>query len=160
MSVTIIKKQVEQSTLVTDFEEEQEDLVVGLSDDVDVAADLSYKMAELNGQVKELGKKYKKAIGPLLENLLELESPAQDESFTTDTHMNVVEVSAESTVRTVDGNKQVFALLEKLQSGLAFDLMHFNLSDMDKYLTPKQLEKLVSKDYSGRRAIKFYPKEK
>lgn len=62
-----------------------------------------------------------------------------------------------STLRSVtDDREAVIAELEKVDPGLALALAKFGLGDLDKYLTPPQVEKLVTVKRGGR-SSKFLP---
>jgi hypothetical protein len=60
--------------------------------------------------------------------------------------------------RKVSSTHDVFALLEMIKPGLAFELMNFKLTDLDKYLTPDQLNEVLEIEFGKKRSIKVLKK--
>lgn len=65
------------------------------------------------------------------------------------------EIGKHAITRKVADLKGVFVALENVQEGLALQLMSFKLTDLDKYLTKAQLDKLLKVDRAELRPVKF-----
>ena len=105
------------------------------------------QMIELNRQKKEIEK--------LLKNLKEdyekaalLTDPANGESVvtkgSTGGSVSLSKVGCTRVVETIEQKMDVFQLLEQEREGLAFELMKFNITDLEKVLLPPQLNQICT----------------
>jgi len=157
MAVTIIKKETTEQKNVThsvkdalmhDLQAMVPDLVFALD-----------KVALSKANLKVLNANLKKLETPFQEHVAALDmEPEQTLVVDSDETSSSIEVGKIPKKRTVEDNVAIFKLLNGIQPDLAFELMAFKLTDLDKYLNPNQLELVLNTTYVGKRPLKALDK--
>ncbi len=117
-----------------------------------------------------LGAKLAKAqekLKPYLDKLASLDkqfSDAVEESaeaadeFTLEGVKYKIEYTAKGMARDITNKSVALKMLEKVKKGLAMELAKIGLGDLDKYLTPDQLEKVTKSEQRNARRKKIVEK--
>jgi len=156
MAVKIAKKPVKAKAKTEENSESmQEALMQDMRDIVDDIAPTLKRIKELDAELKKLKPKVDEAKKDLLglAKVYVNEDPA--ESVTVIAEKGSAEIGKESQSRTIVDKEFIIESLDKIEDGLAFQLAEFKLGDLDKYLTPQELEKGIKKEYSGTRTVKW-----
>lgn len=133
MAVTIHKKQT------VDVQEQVKDTLV-VVEQVDTYAQNLMDINEAVEAVKGLVADNKKAF-PELQAHLDLTTPP-DKGGALAGEKFILDFKPHGNQTTVTDAAKAFQLLEKVQKGLAKELMTFSITDLRKYLTPAQLEEV------------------
>ena len=69
-----------------------------------------------------------------------------------------IEYTAKGMARDITNKSVALKMLEKVKKGLAMELAKIGLGDLDKYLTPDQLEKVTKSEQRNARRKKIVEK--
>lgn len=112
----------------------------------------------------------KKTVASITERVGELESDValaatkmglgEESTLKVSFEEYTLDIGAEAKKRTIEDNKGLFDALEAIQPGLAYELMAFKLTDLDKYLSGIEQEKFVTTTHTGKRNFKVSLRKK
>jgi hypothetical protein len=157
MGITVVKKKkvVEETTEVAKQ--------VTLDVLKEEAKPLIDKLAKLEAAKKKAEDAAKKAKAMFEEEMEVLREMVKAYGMGPETTVELVGegfecvVGAESTARNITDKEGLVKALEAVDETLPFSLAEFKLGDLDKYLSPVEQEKFITKDYTGKRTFKFRP---
>lgn len=153
MTVTIVKKDVKtQSGAVHASADLKTQIIESLCGKVDPLFEKKAAVDEVKKILAKANKAYTDAVNDFMGDVPLLEIPPA-EKMEIDGEKHIATIGAESNVRTVKDNKRVFEILNSVQEDLAFELMSFGLGQLDKYMTPEQLEEVLEQSWSGKRGV-------
>ncbi len=120
---------------------------------IDEMGELDVRISELQCSIEPLSKKYGVLQSELCELVDEQLKPEQKKTFEGEVYE--ADVSAKGNSTTITNMKKVFNLFKDAGDDLHFELMKFNIGDLRKYLSPKQIEKVTETERTGKRSVKI-----
>ncbi len=144
---TIVKQKAKTKTAVTSEEATQIDTYGSLFEKVDAA---KKKLKPFEKELESLGV-------PLLERA-DLEDKTEGFVLTGESH--IIEFGAKGITTEITDLKEVVRQLRAVDTDLPWKLMKFNIGDLEKYLTPDTLDKLIAKDNTKKRRVKVEKRAK
>jgi hypothetical protein len=150
MSVTIQKKNGDTVSLAASKKTKTAEPGV-LIELVNELGDLHRKMAPLQDSVKE----YQKVWKPLFSDVVEKVDVDNDDDkkVSVKTDRYVAAFTEHGNTTAVTDAQAVFKMLDKVEKGLAWKLMGFGITDLRKYLTPKQFDSITETERTKARSI-------
>lgn len=119
-----------------------------------LAHPLVKRQAKLKEELDKIGLELAKLQNDVLVAVDEMELE-KESTLTVHGTKGSVKIGKEAIARKLTDKEAAIDMLEEVEEGLAFELAEFKLGDLDKYLTPEQLEKVLTTNWSGKRSIKF-----
>lgn len=107
---------------------------------VDQLLELNQEKKAIENRIKILKDEYTKTVG--LTNLAKGDSVVTKGS--NGGTVSLSKVGCTRVVETVEQKMDVFHLLEQEREGLAFEMMKFNITDLEKVLLPPQLNEICT----------------
>ena len=151
MSVKIITKATQAAEAVKKSEAQLLDMAICEAVDAVAATEAAYKASKK--VTEKLEKEYKNAkehLETLAEQAME---PGDSKHYTGE--KSTVDIGPRAWKITAINTDVAFQLLNKVKKGLAFELMKFNAGDLEKYLTPEQVDQVIVRERAGSRSFKF-----
>lgn len=145
MPVTIVKSKTETKEQVEELESE-----IALK--VTEYGKLSDQRAPLDKKIKAIDKKMK-PLRSELETHVD-EHTKEDEELALKSQDYIAAFGAKGNTTSVTSVQKVFQMLEAIEEGLAWQIMSFGITEMKKYLTPAQLEKVTDVKRTKARGVK------
>ena len=120
---------------------------------VDEIGDIEKQIAAMMVDLEPLTKQHAKKKAELLEWVNKTHVPSDKTSVEGKEYE--AEVSAKGNKTTITDIEKLFKLFKKIEAGLVFELMKFNIGDIRKYLTPKQIEQVTKTERVNERTVKI-----
>ena len=155
MAVTLKSKTKKATAVKPVVSEDLHDaLMMDAADIVDEIAPVVKEATQLENQLKALNEKITKAKADLLA-LVKVMEPPPDQKVAIVGKLMTAEVTKDAEKREITDKDLLVETFDSIEEGLAIKLANFLLKDVDAYLTPTQIENVVSKHYTGKRLVKF-----
>ncbi|NOQ30165.1 MAG: hypothetical protein GQ570_03485 [Helicobacteraceae bacterium] len=152
MSVTMTKKKVVASKSQTIKDTLFEDLQGMVPELVKATT----KVNGITAKLKIAKQDQAKATKPFLAHIEAMELDPDDKLLVNGEDDDIA-VSSVPHSRQVIDNKAIFDLLESIQPNLAYELLSFKLTDIDKYLNPVQQDQVLEQTHKGARKLSVKP---
>lgn len=147
MAVTVVKKSKAAKAEKTKTKTE------GIIARVNDLGDLYVKMRPLEDKVTALKKEWKPLFSEIQEFVDESNEPDAEVTLKSDKY--AATFTKHGKTNAVNDAKACFDILEEIQEGLGWELMTFGVTELKKYLSPMQLEKVLKENPAGRaRSVK------
>ena len=169
MAITFAKKKTKEKTKAVAKTKKggKETLLHQMEHKVDELGAVQHKIAEastiIDDKVKELSETLKvtELNHTLADGVKAFKELAVDYGVKKDAKLHVEgekyvgDLGAEATARSIIDKGELITILEGIEEGLALKLASFKLGDLDAYLNPNQIAKVVKKDFTGKRNFKI-----
>ena len=155
MAVTILKKKVTKpepepvQEEATDEATLEEQIVKKL----DQLGDLYVQLAPIKTKTKKITDKYK-PLFEAVQDFVDIDA-APDDEITLKTDKYAAAFGQHGNASSVSAPGKAFKMLEGVEKGLGQKLMTFKVTDLNKYLTPEQVQKCVKTERSKARTVKI-----
>ncbi len=146
MSVTVVKSKTK--TTGSQVEDLESEIAVKVTE----YGKLSDERAPLDKQIKAIDKKMKPLRSELQTHVDE--HVGDDEELALKSQDYIAAFGTKGNATSVTDAHSVFQMLEAIEAGLAWQIMSYGITELRKYLTPAQFDKVTNTERSKARGIK------